>query len=123
MATSSYATGPETGSMLTRNALYSGVSMLASPTKGVSEFGPNPFLAAPVKPQCRGMPTTWTALPSQISGAIRLVTTAFAFTDPRLDQTRTHPPGLMFFSAANCSEISTKNSGCNDALIWACLVQ
>src|SRR5437762_11011810 len=55
MATSSYATGPDAGSMLTRNALYSGVSMLASPTYGVSEFGPKPFFAAPMKPQCSGM--------------------------------------------------------------------
>src|SRR5262245_28633356 len=55
-----YATGPELGSMLTRNALNSGVSMLASPTKGVSELVPAPFLASPVKPQCNGTPTTCT---------------------------------------------------------------
>ena len=40
-----YATGPGAGSMLTRNALNSGVSELASPTTGVSEFGPKPFFA------------------------------------------------------------------------------
>ena len=32
------------------------------------------------------MPTMWTVLPSQVSGAIRLVTTAFTFTDPRFSQ-------------------------------------
>ena len=37
--------GPAMGSMSTRNALYSGVSMLASPTKGVSEFGAEALLA------------------------------------------------------------------------------
>src|SRR5208337_3621125 len=37
------ATGAAMDSMLTRNALNSGVSILASPTKGVSEFGPKPF--------------------------------------------------------------------------------
>src|SRR5208282_2556059 len=63
-----YATGPAMGSILTRKALYSGVSMSASPTKGASEFGPKPFFAAPVKPQCSGMPTTCTALPSHCSG-------------------------------------------------------
>ena len=42
-----YATGSSIGSMLTRNALYSGVSVFASPTAGVSEFGPQPFLATP----------------------------------------------------------------------------
>src|SRR5439155_18715394 len=78
-----YATGPGMGSISTKNALYSGVSILASPTKGVSEFGPKPFLAAPVKPQCSGMPTMCTGLPSQLMGKMRLVTTAFAFTDPR----------------------------------------
>ena len=33
-----------------------------------------------------------TVLPSQISGLIRLVTTALALTEPRFDQTRTQPP-------------------------------
>src|ERR671923_707736 len=80
-----HATGPVVGSMLTRNALYSGVSMLASPTTGVSMFGPKPFFAAPVKPQCSGIPTMWTVLPSQVSGLIRLVTIAFATTEPRFD--------------------------------------
>ena len=57
---------PVMGSMSTRNALYSGVSMLASPTKGVSELGPKPFCAAPVKPQWSGMPTMCTVLPSHV---------------------------------------------------------
>src|SRR5205809_5822968 len=92
-----HATGPDMGSISTRNALYSGVSMLASPTKGVSEFGPNPFRAAPVNPQCSGMPTMCTGLPSQLIGKMRLVTTAFAFTDPRFDQTRTQLPDLIPF--------------------------
>ena len=64
-----------------------------------------------------------TGLPSQISGWMRLVTTALALTDPRFDHTRTQPPDLIFFSSASCSEISTKNSGCSDALTWTCLVQ
>ena len=68
--------------------------MLASPTKGVSALGPKPFFATPVKPQWSGMPTTWTVLPSQISGAMRFVTTALARTEPRFDHTRTQPPLL-----------------------------
>ena len=39
------------------------------------------------------MPTICTVLPSHCSGLIRLVTTALALTEPRLDQTLTHPPG------------------------------
>src|SRR5262245_4265399 len=109
--------------MLTRNALYSGVSILASPIKGVSEFGPQPLRVSPIKPQCSGMPTTCTILPSHINGLIRLVTTALAFTEPRLDQTRTQCPEIMFFSFASCSEISTKNSGWVTALGCTCLVQ
>src|ERR1700733_134003 len=111
------------GSISTRNALYSGVSKFASPTKGVSELGRNPLLATPVNPQCRGMPTMCTVLPSHINGWMRLVTTALALTEPRLDQTRTQAPDLMLFSFANCSEISTKNSGCSEALTALCLVQ
>ena len=42
-----------------------------------------------MKPQCSGMPTMWTVLPSQISGLMRLVTTALALTEPRFDQTAT----------------------------------
>ena len=103
--------------------MNSGVSMLASPTKGVSEFAPKPFFAAPMKPQWIGMPTMWTVLPSQVSGLIRLVTTALALTEPRFDQTRTQPPLAMPFSFASSSEISTKNSGCRIAFTWMCLVQ
>ena len=41
-----HATGPlRCGSISTRNALNSGVSLLASPTYGVSEFGPKPLRA------------------------------------------------------------------------------
>src|SRR5262249_43990042 len=119
----SYATGPGMGSISTRNALNSGVSALASPTKGVSELGPKPFLVLPVKPQCSGMPTTCTVLPSQVSGWIRLVTTTLALIEPRFDQTRTQLPVLMLFSCASASPISTKNSGWSDALICPCLVQ
>ena len=54
---------------------------------------------------------------------MRLVTTAFAFTEPRFDQTLTQPPDVMPFSFASCSEISTKNSGCITAFGWTCLVQ
>src|SRR5215475_8002158 len=118
-----YATGPEMGSISTRNALNSGVSELASPTKGVSEFGPNPFLVTPVKPQWSGMPTMCTGLSSHWSGTMRLVTTAFAFTEPRFDHTRTQPPGLMPLSFASSSPISTKNSGCITAFGQTCLVQ
>ena len=88
-------------SMLTRNALNSGVSTLASPTKGVSEFGPQPLRAEPVKPQCSGMPTTWTVLPSQVIGFSRLVTTALAHTSPRFDQTRTQSPPAIPLSPAS----------------------
>ncbi len=49
-----YATGGLSGSMSTRNALYSGVSIFASPTTDVSEFGPKPFFVSPMKPQCKG---------------------------------------------------------------------
>src|SRR5215831_4514378 len=122
-ARASYATGPAMGSISTRNALYSGVSMLASPTYGVSELGPKPLRVSPMKPQCSGMPTMCTGLPSQVSVRTRLVTTAFAFTEPRFDHTRTQPPDLMPFSLARSSPISTKNSGCSEALIRACFVQ
>ena len=71
---------------------------------------------APVKPQCSGMPTMCTVLPSQMSGRMRLVTTAFAFTEPRFDHTLTQPPEVMPFSFASSSEISTKNSGCSDGV-------
>jgi len=50
-----------------------------------------------MKPQCSGMPTTWTVLPSQIIGLIRLVTYTLAFTEPRFDQTRTQPALAMPF--------------------------
>ena len=40
--------------------------------------GRSPSWPAPMKPQCSGMPTMCTVLPSQISGLIRLVTTALA---------------------------------------------
>src|SRR5262249_44496184 len=68
IAPSPHATGPVVASMSTRNALNSGVSALASPTNGVSELGPKPLRASPMKPQCNGIPTTWTVLPSQTSG-------------------------------------------------------
>src|SRR5690606_7907009 len=119
----SYATGALERSILTRNALNSGVSMFASPTKGVSELGPKPLRAAPMKPQWSGMPTTCTVLPSQMSGLMRLVTTALALTEPRFDHTRTQSPLAMPFSFASSSEISTKNSGCRTAFTWTCLVQ
>ena len=44
-----------------------------------------------MKPQCRGTPTTWTGLLPHISLPMRLVTTALAFTQPRLELTFTHP--------------------------------
>src|SRR5690606_5612467 len=106
-----YATGPTMGSTLTRNALYSGVCELASPTGGVSELIGDAFLVSPMKPKLSGSPTVWTGLPSMVSGLSRLVTTALPLTEPRFDQTRTQPPCLMPFSAASCSDISTKNSG------------
>ncbi len=49
------------------------------------------------------MPTMCTVLPSQISGLMRLVTTALALIEPRLDQTRTQPPLVMPFSFASSS--------------------
>src|SRR5262249_10203190 len=45
-----YATGPAMGSISTRNALYSGVCALASPTGGVSVLIGVAFLASPMKP-------------------------------------------------------------------------
>src|SRR6185369_11830691 len=51
-----YATGPEMGSISTRNALYSGVCALASPTGGVNELIGEAFLASPMKPKFKGMP-------------------------------------------------------------------
>ena len=39
-----------------------------------------------------------TVLPSHGQRRERLVTTALAFIEPRFDQTRTQPPGLMPFS-------------------------
>ena len=62
------------GSTLTRNALNSGVWVLASPTDGVSVLAPYPLRACPVKPQCSGTPITWVARLSTISGLMRLVT-------------------------------------------------
>ena len=76
-----------------------------------------------MKPQWSGIPTTWTGFPSQISGRMRFVTTAFALTDPRFDQTRTQPPSAMPFSFASSSEISTKNSGWRTAFTQTCFVQ
>ena len=66
--------GGVVGSMLTRKALNSGVSEFASPTTGPRTFGPHPLMAVPMKPQWIGIPTTWTALPSHISGWMRFVT-------------------------------------------------
>ena len=103
--------------------MNSGVSVFASPMNGVRLFGPQPFLAAPMKPQCSGMPTTWTGLRSQISGCRRRVTTALAQTCPRLPKTRTRLPLVMPRSSANWTLISTKNSGCNAAFTRLCLVQ
>src|SRR5215813_9292139 len=51
-----YATGPEMGSISTRNALYSGVCALASPTGGVNELIGEAFLASPMKPKLSGQP-------------------------------------------------------------------
>src|SRR5262249_247033 len=51
-----YATGPEMGSISTRNALYSGVCALASPTGGVNELMGEAFLASPMKPKLSGQP-------------------------------------------------------------------
>ena len=48
---------------------------------------------------------------------MRFVTTAFALTEPRFDQTRTQSPRVDTSSpSASSSEISTKNSGCSTAL-------
>src|SRR5271166_1879895 len=68
------ASGPLAFSTLTRNALNSGVCVLASPTDGVSVLAPYPFRAWPVKPQWIGTPITWVGVPSTISGRMRLVT-------------------------------------------------
>src|SRR6476469_9752139 len=51
-----YATGPEIGSISTRNALNSGVWPLASPTGGVNELIGDAFLALPMKPKFSGSP-------------------------------------------------------------------
>src|SRR5262245_29018216 len=51
-----YATGPAMGSISTRNALYSGVCALASPTGGVSVLIGVAFLASPMKPKLSGHP-------------------------------------------------------------------
>src|SRR5262249_19887689 len=118
-----YATGPEMGSISTRNALYSGVCALASPTGGVRELIGDAFLASPMKPKLSGHPMVCTILPSIFSGLSRLVTTALPLTSPRLDQTLTHPPCWMPFSLASSSDISTKNSGWITAFIWTPLVQ
>ena len=81
------------------------------------------FFVTRMKPQCSGMPTMWICFPSHVSVRTRLVTTAFAFTEPRFDHTRTHEPDWMFFSRARSSPISTKNSGCITAFTCECLVQ
>ena len=104
--------------------MNSGVSMLASPTNGVSEFGPKPFLAAPDE-----APVERDA--DDVHG--------LAVADQRLDALghdglglhraalRPHPHpaalDLMPFSFASSSEISTKNSGCSIAFTRTCLVQ
>jgi hypothetical protein len=109
--------------MSTRNALYSGVWMLASPTLGVRVLARCPFLATPTKPQWMGMPTVSTSLPATLRVGMRLVTTALALIWPRLDLTVTLSPFLMPFLAASASEISTNDSGCITAAAWVCLVQ
>src|SRR5437016_3038797 len=48
---------PYSLSMVTRNALNSGVFVFASPTEGVRVFAMNPFFASPRKPQWIGIPT------------------------------------------------------------------
>src|SRR5262245_50587793 len=118
-----YATGPAMGSISTRNALYSGVCALASATGGVSVLIGVAFLASPVEPLLSGIPMECTVLPATWSGFNRLVTTALPLTEPRWDETLTQPPGLIPFSLASSSEISTKNSGCMTAFMWTPLVQ
>src|SRR5262249_2971888 len=118
-----YATGPVMGSISTRNALYSGGCALASPTGGVSVLIGVAFLASPMKPKLSGIPMVCTVLPATCSGLSRLVTTALPLTEPRWDETLTQPPGLIPFSLASCSEISTKNSGCMTAFMCTALVQ
>src|SRR5262245_42669113 len=56
VSTLPYATGPEMGSISTRNALYSGVCALASPTGGVNELMGEAFFASPMKPKLSGQP-------------------------------------------------------------------
>src|SRR5690606_24860309 len=65
-------------STLTRKDLDSGVYELPSPTGGVRVLARKPGFASPTKPQCSGMPTWCTVLPSTVRALMRLVTTATA---------------------------------------------
>src|SRR5215469_7225392 len=108
----------QTFSMLTRNALNSGVRELPSPTNGVSalasQFAPlvgSRSAAMPTKPQWIGMPMWYTFLPLISSGPRRLVTTASTSSLPRLELTRTRSPVLIPFSLATSSGTSTNGFG------------
>src|SRR5689334_8786614 len=77
---SAYATAGWAGGVVfftsTRNALYSGVLTLASPTDGVSTFIGCALRAKPMKPKWIGSPTMSHGLPSTMIGRMRLVTQA-----------------------------------------------
>src|SRR5262249_12573989 len=53
-----------------RNALNSGIMVLASPTCGVSTLALSPR-ASPTQPQCQGTPTWWTTRPCTQKGSKR----------------------------------------------------
>src|SRR5262249_30277900 len=58
-----------------RNALNSGIIVLASPTWGVRMLALSP-LASPTQPQCHGTPTWWMIRPCTQNGSKRSVTSA-----------------------------------------------
>ncbi len=66
---------PPSGGRRTRNALNSGIIVLASPTCGVSTLALSPF-ARPSQPQCHGTPTWWMIRPVTQNGSKRSVTRA-----------------------------------------------
>ena len=66
-------------------------------------------------PQCQGMPTWWTVLPSMVNARMRRVTRALARTAPRGEEIFTKSRFRMPFSWASSGLISTNSSGWSSA--------
>src|SRR5262245_24351607 len=95
---------------LHRNALNSGIIVLASPTCGVRRLPLSPC-ERPTQPQCHGTPTWWTIRPCTQNGSKRCVTRAYASNRPRALSTTTRSQLAIPFSRAGSTPISTKASG------------